>query len=126
MLMVSWKVEVRMPINEWSDNILIAELIDDPAFSDDTSLLIQKLEAATELPDVIVDMKGVTFISSSNIAQLLRIRKKLASDEARLRICSVDESVWSVLVLTGLEQLFSFTDDVATSLASLQIESPQE
>ena len=110
-----------MPINEWSDNILIADLSDDPAFSDDTSLLIQKLEAATEMPDVIIDMKGVTFISSSNIALLLRIRKKLGSGDARLRICAVDDSVWSVLLITGLDKVFEFTDDVSTSLASLQL-----
>jgi len=32
--------------------------------------------------------------------------------------------VWSVFMVTGLDKLFDFTDDVATSLASLQIESP--
>lgn len=110
-----------MPINDWSDNILIAELSDDPAFSDDTSLLMQRLEAAAELPDVIMDMKSVSFISSSNIAQLLRVRKKLNSVDAKLRICSVDDSVWSVMLITGLDKVFEFTDDVSTSLASLQL-----
>ena len=121
MLVIQRKVEDGMPINEWSDNILIADLSDDPAFSDDTSLLMQKLEAATDMPDVIIDMKGVTFISSSNIALLLRIRKKLGAGDARLRICAVDDSVWSVLLITGLDKVFEFTDDVSTSLASLQL-----
>ena len=58
-----------------------------------------------------------------SLYRLTAIRKTLLSNERRLRICSVDDSVWSVFLVTGLEQLFEFTDDVATSLASLQIGS---
>ena len=43
------------------------------------------------------------------------------SDDARLRICSVDDAVWSVMLITGLDKVFEFTDDVSTSLASLQL-----
>ena len=112
-----------MPITEWSDSILIVELNDEPTFSEDMEGLMRRLEDPDEgLPDIIANMQAVTYLNSSNIAQMLRLRKKLSSTKARLRICSVDDAVWSVLLITGLDKVFEFTDDVATSLASLQIE----
>ena len=112
-----------MPLNRWSDNILIAEFGDEPAFSEDIDALFRQLnddEAPT--PHVVVDMRGVTYLNSSNITQLLKLRKHLLSRDARLRVCSVNDAIWSVLLITGLDKLFDFTDDVSTSIASLQIE----
>jgi anti-anti-sigma factor len=112
-----------MPITEWSESILIAEVNDEPAFSEDMEGLMRRLEKGdSSLPNVIVDMKSVTYVNSSNIAQLLRLRKKLATGSSRLRVCSVHDAVWSVLLITGLDKVFEFTDDVSTSLASLLIE----
>jgi len=113
-----------MPINDWSQDIVIAELSDEPAFSDDMDSLLRRLDGATKtegVPDVILDLRGVSYLSSSNIAQLLRLRKKISLTDRRLRICSVTDPVWSVLLTTGLDAVFSFTEDVSTSLASLQM-----
>lgn len=113
-----------MPINNWSESIVIAEMSDEPSFSEDMSLLFDHLEETKESPpDVIVNMKSVSYLNSSNIAQLLRLRKKLNSARRRLRICSVPDAVWSELLITGLDKIFDFTDDVSTSLASLQLET---
>ena len=113
-----------MPLQEWSESTLIAEMNDEPMFSDDFDALIGRLESTGNgTPDVIVNMLAVSQINSSNLSQLLRLRKTLISCDRRLRICSVDPAVWSVFMVTGLDKLFDFTDDVATSLASLQIES---
>ncbi len=112
-----------MALNNWSENITIAELNDEPAFSEDMELLIREVDEPETTPDVIVDLKAVNTVSSSNLAQLLRLRKKLDGRGRRLRICSVNDKVWSVLITTGLDAVFEFTDDVTTSLASLQIEN---
>jgi anti-anti-sigma factor len=112
-----------MPINEWSESILIAKLSDEPAFSEDMDALILRLDEAPEpIPDVIIDAQSVSYVNSSNIAQLLRVRKKLADGRARLRVCAMNDAVWSVIMVTGLDKLFECTEDVATSLASLQIQ----
>ncbi len=110
-----------MPINEWSDNIVIAEMSDEPTFSEDVDALERRIDQ-TPGADVIINMQGVTYLNSSNIAQLLRLRKKLTTNGTRLRICSINDAAWSVLMTAGLDQLFEFTDDVTTSLASLQID----
>lgn len=113
-----------MPINEWSDDILIAELSDEPSFSEDMGVLIRRLESrARAAPvDVVLNLGGVTYLNSSNIAQLLRVRQMVVNAGRRLRICAVGNEVWSVMLITGLDKFFEFNGDVATSLASLQIE----
>jgi stage II sporulation protein AA (anti-sigma F factor antagonist) len=111
-----------MPINEWSDSIFIVELNDEPAFSEDMDALLRKLDdAAAALPDVIVDVHGVTYLNSSNIAQLLKVRKRLIDAGSRLRLCAASDRVWSIMLATGLDSVFEFMEDISTSLASLQI-----
>ena len=110
-----------MPLQDWSETTLIAEMNDEPMFSEDFDALMTRLDAGDGVPDVIVNLLGVTMLNSSNLSQLLRLRKKIMSHDRRLRICSVGDTIWTVFIVTGLEQLFDFTDDVATSLASLQI-----
>lgn len=112
-----------MPIQEWSETTLIAEMSDEPLFSEDFEALMRRLKGAGQSPpDVIVDLKSVSMLNSSNLAQLLKLRKRLLSHDRRLRICAVRDTVWSAFLVTGIDKLFEFTDDVATSLTSLQIE----
>jgi len=116
-----------MRINDWSEDILIAEVSDEPQFSEDMSQLMKRIEDDSQpTPSVIVDMKDVSFLNSTNIAQLLRLRQTLANANQGLRVCSVVDPVWSMLLITGLDKIFDFTDDVATALASLQIEEVNE
>ena len=115
-----------MPLQDWSETTLIAEMNDEPLFSEDFDALMARLDSAVDaVPDVIVNMLAVTRLNSSNLAQLLKLRKSLLNHDRRLRICSVDDALWSVFLVTGLEKLLSFTHDVSTSLASLQIEQTE-
>ena len=111
-----------MPIEAWSDEITIVELADEPAFSEDMGSLMQRLDGNPDaVPDMIVNLANVSYLNSSNIAQLLRLRKKLNTAGRKMRICAVDDQVWGVLMITGLDKIFDFTDDVTTALASLQL-----
>ena len=113
-----------MPISDWSEEIIIAEPGDEPTFSEDMDSLMTRIESPDGTPrDVIVDMKSVSYVNSTNIAQFLRLRKGILATRRRLRICAVCDPVWSVLMITGLDKIFDFTDDVSTALASLQFES---
>ncbi|MAJ47239.1 MAG: hypothetical protein CBC35_08290 [Planctomycetes bacterium TMED75] len=111
-----------MPIEEWSEEITIATVGDEPAFSEDMANLLQRLDERVETtPDVVLDLASVSYLNSSNIAQMLRLRKRLNTGGRNMRICSVDDQVWGVLMITGLDKIFDFTDDVSTALASLQL-----
>jgi len=109
---------------EWSDNILLANLSDEPALSEELSLVIDQLADPPEglPPHAVLDFRGVTYVNSSNIAQMLRVRKLLEESGRQLRICGISDEVWSVMLVTGLDKVFHFAPDTLTALAGLQLE----
>ena len=108
-----------MVIQDWSDDIIVVDLADDPQFTDEISALMDKLEA--EPKNLVLNFGAVGFVNSSNIAKLLRLRKTMISTERKLVLCDVNTQVWGVLLVTGLDKIFDYTNDVATALAMLQI-----
>ena len=107
----------------WSDNIMVVELEEGPAFSDDLNAIMDQLEKRTDV-DVVISFGSVPYLNSSNIAQLLRLRKRVViSNRRRMVLCGIDTSVWSLFLVTGLDKVFEFADDVANGLASVQIPS---
>lgn len=109
-----------MPLTEWSDEILLVELAEEPIFSEEMGNLISRLERG-EARHVVLDLRSVLTLNSSNLAQLLRLRKKVLSLNRRLRLCGVRDTVWSVLLVTGLDKVFDFNEDVSAALASTQM-----
>lgn len=115
---------------DWSDNIVLAQLNDEPQLSDELGGLIERLEkhaqadrgGPAKTPHVVLDFAGVSYINSSNIAQLLRLRRTLDSAGRQMRLCAMGDEVWSVMMVTGLEKVFRFAPDTMTALAGLQID----
>ncbi len=109
---------------DWSSGIVIASLADEPALSDELGSLGDRVDQTPEgeLPAVVLNFADVTYLNSSNIAQLLRIRRRLADGGKPLRLCSVPDPVWSIMLLTGLDKVFEFAHDPATAIASIQID----
>lgn len=110
---------------DWSDNIVICDLADEPEMSEELNDLFNRLNEtpADQTPNVIFNLADVTYLNSSNIAQFLRIRRLLVERERSMRICSVSDAVWSIMLLTGLDKVFQFTPDKATAIASFQLDS---
>jgi anti-anti-sigma factor len=106
---------------EWSDSILMANLADEPALSDELSLIIDRVEDADSPPHAVLDLSEVTYINSSNIAQLIRLRKVLQDAGREMRISGVRDEVMSVLMVTGLDKVFKFAPDTLTAIAGLQL-----
>jgi len=95
---------------DWSDSIVISELSDEPALSEELHAINERLGKARgeSLPHVVLNFAGVTYLNSSNIAQLLRLRKHLAEGGRTLKLCSMGDQVWSVMLVTGLDKVFRF------------------
>jgi anti-anti-sigma factor len=108
-----------MAMQKWSENITVVELSDDPSFSDELVTLIDKVES--EPSDVVLNLAAVSFVNSSNVARLLRLRKSLISADRRLMLCGVNTQVWGIFLVTGLDKIFTFTNDISTALATLQM-----
>jgi anti-anti-sigma factor len=109
-----------MAIENWSDNILLVELQDDPGFTDDLSALLDAVQENKQL-DAVLNFTSVNYLNSSNIAKLLRLRKNLISNGRQMKLCGVNTHVWGLFLITGLDKVFSFCDDVSMGLASVQI-----
>jgi len=108
-----------MTIQNWSEDITIVELADEPRFTDDMTSLIEAL--GVKPCDVVLNFAAVGFINSSNIARLLKLRKNMIATDRRLILCSVNTQVWGVFLVTGLDKIFTFTNDISTALATLQM-----
>jgi len=106
-----------MTLNQWSEDILILELLDEPDFSDDTDALVAKFRDDVDIfPNVIVDLQNVTHLNSSNLGALIEIKKLLQTKDRRLVICNISDPIWSTMLATGLDQVFEFIEDTTTAL----------
>lgn len=116
---------------DWSDSIAIAELNDEPALSEELASFIERVKGADggqerHVPHIVLNFANVTYINSSNIAQLLRLRQGLAKHGRRLKLCGMSDPVWSVMLVTGLDKVFKFAPDPMTALAGLQLEDAEQ
>ena len=109
-----------MSIESWSESIYVVELQDDPAFTDDLSAMLDQVSARNE-SDVVLNLAAVSHLNSSNIAKLLKLRKKLTHGKRRLVLCGISTNVWGLILVTGLDKVFEFADDVANGLATVQL-----
>jgi stage II sporulation protein AA (anti-sigma F factor antagonist) len=109
-------------IENWSENVLIGQLQEDPAFTDDLTSLTDQLEAKDDV-DVVLAFSSVNYLNSSNIAKLLKLRKRIVTNKRRLVLCGINTNVWGLFLVTGLDKVFEFADNVATALTSLQLDA---
>jgi anti-anti-sigma factor len=111
---------------DWSENIALSELADEPALSDELNLLFQQVHSAgASPPHIVLNLSAVTYLNSSNIAQLLKLRAELSRRGRRLKLCCLSDQVWSVMLITGLDKVFQFAPDTLTALAGLQLEDSE-
>jgi len=108
-----------MALQQWSDEIVMAELAEEPSFTEDLTALMAQMEDQPR--NVVLNFSAVDFLNSSNIARLLKLRKMLLSGQRRLILCAINTQVWGVFLVTGLDKVFEVTDDTATALATLQL-----
>lgn len=107
-----------MAIEAWSDTVVVARLNDDPQFGEDLEALASAVAPARH---VVLDFAAVRYINSSNLAALFRLRNRAIQTDRRLVLCGLSTAVWGVFLTTGLDHVFTFSPDVTTALASVQL-----
>ena len=110
-----------MSIEKWSETIWVVALSDEPALSEDLLTAQEAVAQARPAPDVVVDLSAVSYVNSSNLSQLLRLRKIMIDRDRRLKLAGIADSVWAVFLTTGLDKVFDFANDLTTALTGLQI-----
>lgn len=113
---------------DWSESIVIAELADEPALSEEVNALIERVEAEDDalVPHMVLNLAQVTYLNSSNIAQLLRLHKRLGRCGRTLKLCALVDEVWTLMLATGLDKVLRFAPDPLTALAGLQLEEAED
>lgn len=99
---------------------MIVQLQDDPGFTDDLSALVDQLDSKDDV-DIVLSFSAVNHLNSSNIAKLLKLRKRIVGNKRRLILCAIDTKLWGLFLVTGLDKIFEFADNVATALTSVQL-----
>ena len=109
-----------MTIQQWSDAILVVELADEIDLAEEINTLINRLENSHPA-HVVMNLQSVRYINSTNIAQLLRVRQKLVSNNRRFVLSNVPDEIWGVMLVTGLDKVFDFKPQVSDALTDLQL-----
>jgi anti-anti-sigma factor len=108
----------RMTV-EWSENTRVAHLSEDPAFGDDMDALLDEVE--DQPSHCVLDLRDVAFLNSSNLAQLVGLRKQLADTGCRVVLCEIQDELWQTFELSGLSRLFDRRESVSLALAELHM-----
>ncbi len=111
---------------DWSESIVVANLEEEPGLSEELGDLSAGLRSAEQTPHVVLDFSGVSFLNSSNIAQLLRLRQAVTERGRRMVLCGLIDQVWSTVIMTGLDKVFTCAPDTITAIASLQLEEQSD
>ncbi len=111
-----------MPV-DWSENTFVANLADDPAFSDELEEVSRELEDHPR--HCVLDLSAVTFLNSSNLAQLVGLRKQLGNTGCQVVLCAVQPPLWKAFTVSGLDRLFTRAENVPLALAQLQIDAAE-
>ncbi|MEM7680764.1 MAG: STAS domain-containing protein [Planctomycetota bacterium] len=115
-----------MALQKWSESIWVATPGTDPAFSDEVEGLSTTLAHHEPPPHLVVDLEDCHHLNSSNLSQLLRLRKACADRGVQLRLAAPNNAAWSIFMTTGLDKVFSFSRDRLTALAELQMTVPAD
>jgi len=109
-----------MAIQQWSDEIIIVDLPDEPEMTDElislTEFLVDK-----ESFSVVIDFTGVGGITSAGLSRLVQLRQLAAQGGHRLILCNIDPSTEEIFSVTGLADLFDLTEDKFSALATLEM-----
>ena len=119
---IELKRRFKMGIQNWSENIVLVDLPQEPEMADELKNVIEIVRDRGDC-DVVVDFSSVDIITSSSLSKLLKLRKMLADCEHRLVFCSVAAATRGIFTVTGLDGIFELVDDKFVALAGLQMVS---
>jgi anti-anti-sigma factor len=109
-----------MAIQNWSEDILLVDLPQEPEMGDELKTVISEFRDRGDC-DVVIDFSNVDIVTSSSLSKLLKLRKLLGDCGQRLVFCGVAAATKGIFTVTGLEGVFEMSDDKFLALASLQM-----
>lgn len=101
------------------DGVVVAELRGEIDILTAPALSV-RLDALTApaAPDLVVDLRAVTFLDCRGLAMLCRARNRVLSRGGRLRLVASDGHILRVMRLTRLARVFDVSAGLAEALGS--------
>lgn len=109
-----------MGIQNWSENIILVDLPQEPQMRDELKTVTEIVRDRGDC-DVALDFSSVDIVTSSSLSALLKLRKLLTDCGHRFVFCNVAAATKGIFTVTGLDGIFDFADDKFVALASLQL-----
>jgi anti-anti-sigma factor len=116
----SGKGVLKMGIQNWSENIILVDLPQEPNMGDELKTITDMVRDRGDC-DVVIDFSSVDIVTSSSLSKLLKLRKLLVDCGHRFIFCNVAPATKGIFTVTGLDGIFELADDKFVALASLQI-----
>ena len=100
---------------EWSDDIVISELADEPALSDELNAIIDRIAETESPPHVVLNLTAVTYVGS--------VGRQDAVTELDPVFAPIEERCDAVIPLAapGLTSALEFDDDGCVGSCSLVV-----
>lgn len=114
-----------MGIQNWSDDIILINLAQEPQLGEELQMVVDLLEDSN-CRDVVLDFSGVSILTSSSIARMLKLNKILCEHKRRLVFCSVSSQTMNLFKVVALDTVFEFVEDQFVALATLQMASSEK
>ena len=73
---------------------------------------------ADEFYQIVLDIGGVDYMSSAGLREIVKALKKTQANDGDVRIAQVNERVYEVLELSGLNTLLQFFNSAAEAAGS--------
>ncbi|MGA2916883.1 MAG: STAS domain-containing protein [Sedimentisphaerales bacterium] len=109
-----------MGIQDWSENCLLVNIAPEPDMADELKTVTEIIRKRDKC-SVVIDFSEAELVTSSSLAQLLRLQKVLDDHNQSLVLCGAGPRTKGIFEVTGLDKVFEFVEDKFTALAGVQI-----
>ena len=109
-----------MGIQNWSENVILIDLLGEPEMGEELTAATGMFRDRADC-DVVIDFSTVDIVTSSSISKLLKLQKMAKDCNQHLILCGVAPATRGIFEVTGLDDIFEFVDDKFMALAGLQV-----
>jgi anti-sigma B factor antagonist len=74
---------------------------------------------------IVLDMSGVSYISSVGLRALLLLYRETSHQDGRIILCGLTEMVYDTMFITGFLEFFETADTCAEGEEQVKMEGPQ-
>jgi len=111
-----------MGIQNWSENVILVDIEPEPDMCDELKTVTDMVRQRKNC-SVVIDFSGADIVTSSSLAQLLRLQKILDDHNQQFVLGGTSQKTRGIFAVTGLDKVFEFVDDRFVALAGLQLTS---